>query len=102
MITSKGLKLDALHSGDIISVKLKKQSVHKSHSEENVSTDQHLNAQHYRMTNLFEVVSANAGQVAVKRLTGYGSGDIEVWPIHLHEFFEASDLFAAVKPKESD
>lgn len=103
-----GLKLDAPEAGDIVTVRVKRRP--KQQGNEGVygagplslfahgDTDEADNPQHYRMTALWRVVAVNGGQAVVESMSGYATGRREVWPIALHEWFEASELADALNP----
>jgi hypothetical protein len=107
--TRLGLRLDAPEPGDIVTVKVRQRpqaSPAPAYGERPPSfslfgsgdRDEADNPQHYRMTGLWKVLAVNGGQAVVESLGGYNAGRREMWPIHLHEWFEASELAAALSP----
>lgn len=95
-VSKKGLKLDAPEPGDVVSVRVRKQTQRKSHPLFGEMGDGAENPQHYRMTELFRVVAVNGGSAVVEALGPHIKGRREVWPIALHDWFEASELAAAL------
>jgi hypothetical protein len=99
-----GLKLDAPEPGDIVTVCVKprpKQSQSGYGGGGLLSLignteDEAFSPQHYRMTTVWEVIATNGGQAVVKALNGYPADRREMWPIALHDWFEASELWAAL------
>ena len=105
---AKGLKLDAPVSGDVVTVKLKPcprkridfgsmfSSPHlKVHDD---IEDESKNPQHYRHTAIWRVLATNGGQAVVEQATGgYGKGRREVWAVDAHDWYEASELLAALE-----
>ena len=107
--SAKGIMLDRPEAGDIVTVKVKPKPVAKPDHQvagfgaillDRADIDEAYNAQHYRHTSIFEVLAVNGGQAVVKRLTGYSVGTVEVWPISLHYWFEAKELFDAMPKAE--
>lgn len=103
--SAKGIRLDRPEAGDIVTVKVKPNPTAKQDHQTTGfggivlarnDVDGAYNAQHYRHTTIFEVVAVNGGQAVVKRLTGYSPGTVEVWPISLHFWFEAKELYDAI------
>lgn len=100
----KGLRLDAPEPGDIVTVKVKRRP-----RQENAmnpfgpvltigrDSDEADNPQHYRMTGLWRVIAVNGGQAVVEGIDGYVAERREIWPISLHEWFEASELYEAMQ-----
>ena len=108
-----GLRLDAPEPGDIVTVRVKHRpktgntqpsygSQHPISLFTREDRDEADNPQHYRMTALWRVIAVNGGQAVVESLTGYDVGRREVWPVALHEWFEASELYEAFKFKETE
>lgn len=102
--TRKGLRLDAPEPGDIVTVKVKRQPKRETPAIPfgaevmfGRTTDEADNPQHYRMTGLWRVIAVNGGQAVVEGLEGYVDGRREIWPISLHEWFEASELYEAMQ-----
>lgn len=110
-IGRKGLKLDAPEAGDVVTVKLKPCPRKRMDSEsifhgprqphqrsrDGIEDESKL-PQHYRHTNVWRVVATNGGQAVVEQATkGYGHGRREVWAIDAHDWYEASELLAALE-----
>lgn len=113
MTSSLGLRLDAPLPGDIVTVKVRRRPAPKAGgglSSGSMLTavfgrddDEADSAQHYRMNDVWRVVAVNGGQAVVEcaRPGSYNAGRREVWSIAHHEWFEASELLAALTaPKE--
>lgn len=109
----RGLRLEAPEVGDIVTVRVKRRPQQERHHNPAVSFgglrlfdtegDEADNPQHYRMTALLRVIAVNGGQAAVEFIgDGYNKGRREVWPIALHEWFEAGDLFEAMQAKSAN
>lgn len=92
----RGLRLDAPQAGDIVTVRIKRQPNPPSPFDFFAMQDEADNPQHYRMTGIWRVIATNGGQAVVEGLDGYTKGRREMWPIALHEWFEASDLASAL------
>ena len=100
-----GLRLDAPSPGDIVTVRVKrrpKTATQPSHVEQLLGVrtiDDADNPQHYRMNNIWRVRAVNGGQAVVECLTSTMHKP-DVWSIVHHEWFEASELWAALADKE--
>lgn len=106
-IGKTGLRLTAPQAGDVVTVRVKSNPKSEIVGDRSgglraAVIDGAKNPHHYRMTTIFKVVAVNGGQAVVERLTGYRPGARECWPIGLHEWFEASELFAALGEEPSD
>lgn len=100
-IGRKGLRMEAPAAGDIVTVKVKRRPRRDTSTFGGLSliegdTDEADNPQHYRMTAIWRVVAVNGGQAVVEGVEGYSKGRREVWPVSLHEWFEASELYEAL------
>lgn len=104
----RGLRLDAPTAGDIVTVRVKPRPKHEPHPGigplallTGISHgDEAHNPQHYRMNNVWKVLAVNGGQAVVEGRLGYSKGKRELWSIAHHEWFEASDLLAALEAED--
>ncbi len=106
--SSKGLRLDAPTAGDIVTVRVKRRPKHEAAQPGPLALlvgvghggDEADNPQHYRMNTLWRVLAVNAGQAVVECVYGYGKNRREIWSVAHHEWFEASELLAALEKKD--
>lgn len=103
-----GLRLDVPMVGDIVTVKVKRQPFEQNFAVHNCNItmtggmkDQANNPDNWKMNNLFVVRGINASQAVVEAIQ-YDKGKKYVWPIHLHEWYEASELADALGLIEDD
>lgn len=100
--SAQGLRLDAPSPGDIVTVRVKRRPTKPIPRGDfgllvlGSESDEADNPQHYRMTNIWRVIATNGGQAVVEALQGYNKGRREMWPIGLHEWFEAGELWDAM------
>lgn len=107
----RGLRMDAPQAGDIVTVKLKpcpRQTFNiagallGSAALASTVEDESKNPHHYRHTAIWRVIAANGGQAVVEQLSGYSNGRREVWAIDAHDWFDATDLWAAMEEADRD
>lgn len=102
-VSSKGIRLEVLTPGDIVTVKVKPRPQHETTTPSPLALlvgdtkDEADSPQHYRMNNLWRVLAVNAGQVVIECVHGYAKGRREIWSISHHKWFEASELLEALE-----
>lgn len=105
ILTPTGLELESPSPGDLVTVRVRP----PRHYKPGMPPPSHLmlghpeywefeNPQHYRHTAIWRVVSINAGHavVEVHRPRFDHQKGREVWPIAAHQWFDASELAAAL------
>ncbi len=114
-ISARGLRIDVPEVGDIVTVKIKPPSGAKvsAHTRPTLldmigggsnERPEHENIHHYRINAIWEVVAVNGGHTVVRPVwTAYGrESRAELWVTAHHEWYDASDLYAALKLAEVD
>lgn len=109
--SSLGLRLDAPSPGDVVTVRVRRRPKQENQSPfgggllsmVGRDSDEADNAQHYRMNDIWRVVAVNGAQAVVEsaRPGSYNFGKREVWSVAHHEWFEASELLAALLPAQT-
>lgn len=112
-LSPRGLELEAPQPGDIVTVLIRPPSTKAMATAEGwrprlslfgglgfeSEWAEHENPQHYRVTRIWRVVAVNGAQAVVQALTGYDAwkGKRETWPIARHRWFDATELWRAMR-----
>ncbi len=102
-LTRRGLRLECPSPGDIVTVRVKPRPRFTDFSSINPFgvEDGAYNPDHYRMNNIWRVLALNGGHIVVEQINkGYRQGRRETWTVHLHEWYEASELLEVLNSAE--